>query len=66
MALALQAHAIALPSCRCMQIHPHATFSRSRLSEVSMSLWIQLCNHTYIHTYIHASADVMMGHAYGA
>ena len=27
-------------------------FSRSRLLEVSMSLWIRLCNHTYIHTYI--------------
>ena len=24
---------------------------RSRLSEVSMSLWIRLCNHTYIHAY---------------
>ena len=24
----------------------------NRLSEVSMSLWIRLCNHTYIHTYI--------------
>ena len=32
----------------------HTEFSRSRLSEVSMSLWIRLCNHTYIHTYIHA------------
>ena len=35
----------------------HTEFSRSRLSEVSMSLWIRLCNHTYIHTYTRTSRD---------
>ena len=35
-------------------------FSRSRLPEVSMSLWIRLCNHTYIHTYcMHGYARVI-------
>ena len=33
--------------CSCCCEH---TSKRSRLSEVSMSLWIRLCNHTYIHT----------------
>ena len=28
-----------------------ATFRRSRLSEVSMSLWIWLCNHAYTYAY---------------
>ena len=35
-------------SCRVEQERDNT--SRSRLSEVSMSLWIRLCNHTYIHT----------------
>ena len=37
-------------------------FSRSRLSEVSMSLWIRLCNHTYIHIYHRHSIALHTGH----
>ena len=36
----------------CAELRTAAATHRSRLSEVSMSLWIRLCNHTYIHTYI--------------
>ena len=35
-------------------LHQHVPLRvESRLSEVSMSLWIRLCNHSYIHTYMH-------------
>ena len=37
----------------CMPSRIDIIHIRSRLSEVSMSLWIRLCNHTYIHTYNH-------------
>ena len=33
---------------------------RSRLSEVSMSLWIRLCNHTYIHTSLCCKGNVQV------
>ena len=39
---------------RLAQAGAAAAYRPSRMSAVSMSLWIRLCNRPYMHTYIHA------------
>ena len=47
-------------------LHQHVPLRRFRMLEVSMSLWIRLCNHTQIHTYIYDRYTINPRHVHAA